>query len=317
MDDHPISAAPSTHEHQQAYLAENIEVPLAHTTLVRVVNGLRSLCHASQDGGRVTDTWLLLYIIILFILGAIVSVMVKSTEKKALTSLVASSGVRSVKRIARTVTEIERKTFHAAGLFVPLLYNLLLSNGWTATECALMCWVITIGGWVLDLSRLYIPAIRDNWPLQSILREKEKTQLTGGCYFSLGCTLAINLFSPATATASISFLVIGDMMAALIGVAFGGETCTVKLGREGNKSMEGSLAMFFSCFIVGVIVFGEEPLREYPIFLGAAAATLVELWEPFAINDNLTIPVIAGLAIHFGFARLHSFSELYIQDAKV
>ena len=83
---------------------------------------------------------LLLYIIILFILGAIVSVIVKSTEKKALTSLVASSGVRTVKRIARTVTEIERKTFHAAGLFVPLLYNLLLSNGWTATECALMCW---------------------------------------------------------------------------------------------------------------------------------------------------------------------------------
>lgn len=163
----------------------------------------------------------------------------------------------------------------------------------------------------MDLARLYIPIVRGNWPGADILREKEKTQLTGGCYFSLGCTLAINLFSPATATAAISFLVIGDMMAALIGVAFGGDTCTVKLGREGNKSMEGSLAMFFSCFIVGMIVFYEEPLAEYPVFIGAAAATLVELWEPFAINDNLTIPVMSGLAIHFGFARLHSFVQLH------
>jgi len=228
---------------------------------------------------------------------------------------VGSWGVKGVKRISRAVTEIERKTFHAAGLLVPLLFNLMLQRGWSATDCALTCWVITIGGWALDLSRLYIPTIRNNWPLQGILREKEKTQLTGGCYFSLGCTLAINLFSPPTATAAISFLVIGDMMAALVGVAFGGETCTVKLGREGNKSMEGSLAMFISCFIVGVVVFGEEPLREYPVFLGAVAATVVELWEPFAINDNLTIPVMSGLAIHFGFARLHSFSELNRSEA--
>ena len=39
--------------------------------------------------------------------------------------------------------------------------------------------------------------------------------------------------------ASILFLVLGDMSAAIIGVSFGGETVSLKLGREGKKSLEG------------------------------------------------------------------------------
>ena len=40
--------------------------------------------------------------------------------------------------------------------------------------------------------------------------------------------------------ASILFLVLGDMTAAIIGVSFGGDALgTLKLGREGKKSLEG------------------------------------------------------------------------------
>jgi len=192
---------------------------------------------------------------------------------------------------------------------VPLIYSFLLSYGASQTQCAMICWVITIGGWIADLARLHIPVVHRNWPLSSILREKEHTQLTGGCFFSLGCTLAINLFSPSVATASICFLVVGDMSAALVGVAFGGDACVVKLGREGKKSMEGSVAMFMVCFFTGMVIFHEEPLCEYPVFFGALLATLVEVWEPFALNDNLTIPLMSGLAIHYGFARLEAFHK--------
>ena len=131
----------------------------------------------------------------------------------------------------------------------------------------------------MDLSRLHIPFVRRNWPLSGILREKEQTQLTGGCFFSLGCTLAINLFSAPTATASICFLVVGDMCAALSGVAFGGDTCVVKLGREGKKSLEGSVAMFCACF-GGHVHFSRGAGPEYAVFFGALVATLVELWNP-------------------------------------
>ena len=63
--------------------------------------------------------------------------------------------------------------------------------------------------------------------------------------------------------ASILFLVLGDMSAAIIGVSFGGDALgTLKLGREGKKSLEGSLAMFFVCFVIGTTIFAHVRLRE-------------------------------------------------------
>jgi hypothetical protein len=79
-------------------------------------------------------------------------------------------------------------------------------------------------------------------------------QLTGASYFSLGLTLAICLFPPSLAITSILHLVLGDMMAALIGVSFGGDVCVVKLGRTGKKSVEGSVAMFLTCFLITITV---------------------------------------------------------------
>ncbi len=79
-------------------------------------------------------------------------------------------------------------------------------------------------------------------------------QLTGACFFSLGLCLVICLFPPSLAMTSTLHLVLGDMMAALIGVSFGGDVCVVKLGRSGKKSVEGSAAMFVTCFLVTISV---------------------------------------------------------------
>ena len=62
-------------------------------------------------------------------------------------------------------------------------------------------------------------------------------------YFSLGCTLAIQIFAPVIAMTSILFLVMGDMTAALIGRSFGQSVCSMKIGPERKKSVEGSAAM--------------------------------------------------------------------------
>ena len=78
----------------------------------------------------------------------------------------------------------------------------------------------------------------------------------------------------------------------------------MKLGREGKKSLEGSLAMFCVCFTVGCTIFAPIRLREYPIFFGALTATLTELYEPFQLNDNLTIPVLSSLAMQLAFSRI-------------
>ena len=44
-----------------------------------------------------------------------------------------------------------------------------------------------------------------------------------------------------------------------------------------------------------------------------AVATLVELFEPFGLNDNLMIPVFSGLALSWGFARLEAFCPSVIE----
>ena len=271
--------------------------------MISIIEKLRSIVQAHEETA-VTHDHLQFYVLLLLFLGIFASLCIKSLDRGELRSTLRDWGVRA-RRLARTATEIERKTFHLFGLLVPLVYQFLLGRGWSQDQCTQLCWSITAVAWISDLMRLYIPVVRDNWPLAGILREKEQTQLTGSCYFSLGCTLAINMFSPAVACASICFLVVGDMAAALIGVAYGGEACVVKLGREGKKSLEGSVAMFISCVLIGKILFFQLPLAEYAVVVGAAVATVVELWEPFAINDNLTIPVMSGLALHWGFARLN------------
>ena len=87
------------------------------------------------------------------------------------------------------------------------------------------------------------------------------------------------------------------MTAALFGISFG----KIKIGR---KSLEGTVGMFSICFFIGFNVFFDIHLREYPVFLGAMVASLVELYEPFGINDNLTIPLFSCLALQFGFHRI-------------
>ena len=103
---------------------------------------------------------------------------------------------------------------------------------------------------------------------------------------------------PDVSSCAIIFLVLGDMAAALIGVSFGGEVASLKLGREGKKSVEGSLAMFCVCFLVAMVFFWDVQLSEYAAVVAAATATLTELYEPLLLDDNLTIPSRAVWNVH-------------------
>ena len=172
----------------------------------------------------------------------------------------------NARKVHRTIKEVDRKMFHLATLLVPLIHQLLLNVGWTNEDCVSLCWAITITGWTADISRVYGPGwIQRNWPMQRILREKEKNQLTGSCYLSLGCTLTMAISPPSITMASILFLILGDLSAAIVGVSFGGETVSLKLGRAGKKSAEGSMAMLFVCFCIGCVTFWNVELREYPV----------------------------------------------------
>eukprot|EP00483_Globobulimina_turgida_P000514 UN00514 len=176
----------------------------------------------------------------------------------------------AIRRIGRTVREMERKTFHLSGLLFPINYHLLLTfvNGFTQyhgiwiMSCLACTWVIT------DLLRVYVPIINRNFPLQGIAREKELHNLSGVTYFMIGNWMAVCFFPPRIAICALLFMILGDMSAALFGISFG----RIKIGR---KSLEGTTAMFTVCFFIGFNMFYDIHMREYPVFVGALVASIV------------------------------------------
>jgi len=251
---------------------------------------------------------LTMVIIVMATSGFLSLLVVKMVSASTLRQTLESIGV-AVHKVTNAAKEIERKTFHVCGLLVPLSHLLLLDSGFSHQFCAGLCWIITACGWTFELFRLGFPSVRQTVKdsfMGRILREKEHNQVTGSVFFSLGCTLAISLFPPGVAMTSILFLVVGDMSAALIGVSFGGDVCRTKIGRQGKKSIEGSVAMFLICFVIGCIVYNEIHLREYAVFVAALVATLTELYEPFGLNDNLTIPVFTSFSLTWALMRIDS-----------
>jgi diacylglycerol kinase (CTP) len=261
----------------------------------------------NEHGDQPTEAKMFAFIAILSVVGFSAATYVKTLSTKNADLLIQDFGVR-LSKVKRTALEIERKTFHLTGLMVPLLYHVLLEHvGWSQGDFSSFCWTVTACAWLADLFRVYAPNGNDTFPfslLKNVMREKERAQLSGTSFFSLGCTLAISLFPPAISTTSILWLVIGDMSAALIGVSFGGDMCVVKMGREGKKSLEGSMAMLIACTIIGMIIYGDIYMSEYAVFLGALVATVTELYEPFGLNDNLTIPIVSSLALQWGLSRI-------------
>jgi dolichol kinase len=165
-------------------------------------------------------------------------------------------------------SELKRKSIHFASLIIPLWYY------YAPTEALAkrVLLVITLMVLLADTVRLNEPRVKNFFR------------------YSLGELLAslltIYLFPKAIAVACVSFLIVGDTMAALFGKAFGRT-------RVFGKTLEGSAACFVSCLVVGWVVPGLSPAQ---IFAGSVVGTIFELL-PIPLDDNFRIPLSAGLAM--------------------
>jgi len=235
-----------------------------------------------------------------FLLLVILLSIANATARRTLRAYLTSMGV-SVKRVPKVMKELKRKGWHFAGLLVPGIYLLGLKyTDWFTQTIAIYILTLCTGGFfIFECFRLYVPVVQAyvHTKFATVLREKEKTTFTGIFFFLLGCTTAVCLFSPPIAIAAISFLIIGDFMAALIGISFGRT-------RIGKKSLEGSVACFSSCFLICYMIFFGIKFAEQLSFWGAIAAAVTELFNPSFIDDNLSIPIMSGLAMHLISLRL-------------
>ena len=185
--------------------------------------------------------------------------------------------------------EIRRKIMHTYPIAIPIGYKYLSKE--QALTILLPIFAVYI---FCDLFRHWhkgFGELFDRVISSRFLRERERKGLIGSTYFAIGALLTILLFPKEVAIASLYILIICDASAGIVGSSLG-KTYVFR-----KKTLEGSIAFFVSGMIVVAFTMKDN------LFWGAAAvftATLVELFT-LTLDDNLTIPLVAGGIMLIGF----------------
>jgi dolichol kinase len=186
----------------------------------------------------------------------------------------------------RLGAELKRKSIHLASIAIPLAYYLTPDSWQRNWERALLALVIV--SLAIEVFRLNHPRTRYIFRhfFGELIRNHEEVSLLGSTYLLIACVLTIHLFPKPVAMLALSFLIVGDTMAAIVGKWIG------RVHMFG-KTLEGSIACFIVCFAMTLWVQG----IPVPVGLvGAATATIFELL-PIPLDDNFRIPLSAGFAM--------------------
>lgn len=186
-----------------------------------------------------------------------------------------------------TRVEITRKVVHLVTLAIPIGY------AWLPEKTVLAIVLLLFLGFLsVDLLRHYHPGMASlfqKYFFGKVLREEEKPTLMGSTFFLFSTLLTILLFPKSIAIASILILILSDTCAALVGKGIGRI-------RIFGKTLEGSAAFFLSSLL---IVWLYPNLNRFWGGAAALGATLIEIL-PIKVDDNLTIPLVAGAIMFFG-----------------
>ncbi len=141
--------------------------------------------------------------------------------------------------------------------------------------------------------------------LGPILRKSEAQSFSGLPFYAIGVAISIYFYQEDIAILSVLFLVIADPMASIIGVTFGKEKILP------NKSFQGSLACFLTCYSIVVAYTWELEGSGSALiafgFFAALSGAIAELFSAFNIDDNLTIPVVGGAGMTIANQLFHIF----------
>jgi dolichol kinase len=178
--------------------------------------------------------------------------------------------------------ELQRKSIHLAMIIIPAWVYLTPKN-W-----GLLGLIIATSATVVsDLLRLTDHRLRGFFLrlFRSLIRSHEQEHLLGSTYFMIAALLSVLAFDKDIAIAALTFLIVGDTVAAVIGKWFG-------TPRYWGKSLEGSLACFVSCLLIGAALLD----NVWVIVAGSLAAAVAEAL-PVPMDDNMRVPIVSGLVM--------------------
>jgi HAD superfamily phosphoserine phosphatase-like hydrolase len=189
-------------------------------------------------------------------------------------------------RHSLTGRELFREFIHISGFLVAFFTMYFgLSQLWVVFVIS----IITLTYIVSELSRMLgvdIP-IASTITWKAAIKPEIHEFVTAPIFFALGIMLALLVFPVPISYASIAAFAFGDGFATIFGKTIGRHAFPYNKG----KKIEGTVAGFVFAFL-GALVF-VNPLRAV---VGAATAMMVETL-PAPINDNLTMPLLAGLSM--------------------
>ncbi|WP_435078232.1 dolichol kinase [Halococcus sp. AFM35] len=180
--------------------------------------------------------------------------------------------------------ELKRRAVHVSGTALPAAYLLgIITYEWVR-------WLFLFGALValcLEAVRLSVGL---DWRLyEELTREYEQTNLAGYALYMVAATVVAFAFDARIAIPAILMLTIADPLSGLLGSS----------EPRSMKELSVLAVTFAVCFVLAIPF---VPL--VPALLGALAATLADGVKPvfrgYVIDDNLTIPVAAALAISLG-----------------
>ena len=124
-----------------------------------------------------------------------------------------------------------------------------------------------------------------------LMKTEEDSRVTGATFMLIAGLIAFLVFDKHVAAAAMLFLSLGDPAAALVGTRLPGP-------RFFGKSPGGTLAFVVVALAVcaGLVWTGVSPF-SWGLVAGAVVAAVVELL-PAPLDDNLTVPLVSGSAMH-------------------
>lgn len=185
--------------------------------------------------------------------------------------------------------ELWRKGTHLGALAIPAFYYV---SGFDKDRMLMVLVPAFLLMVLIDIARLRdwtfwrVCASRFISPL---IRAHESAGDFTGAFYILGSMCAsIALFPKLIAIAALSFIIVGDSFAAIIGRKFGRH-------RFHGKSLEGSLGCLSGTALVALAM-SQLGLPLVTGLVGAVTATIAEAIS-FEIDDNVSVPLVSGLAM--------------------
>lgn len=219
-----------------------------------------------------------------FRLSAKSDVVVRGDLREVLLPITGAAPTVSEWSVSKRV--LIRETIHVIGFLVPVVSAFLSLSHFLV---AFLIFVVTLVYVMSELARMqgFNVPVTSTITWNAAITPEMYEFVTSPIFFALGIMLALVFFPIPIDYAAIAIFTLGDGFATLFGKKLGRHVFFYNKG----KRVEGTLFGLFFAF-VGAWLF-VSPLKA---LLGAAVGMLVETL-PTPISDNLTVPLVSGLAL--------------------